>query len=137
MNFKIDKSLIYKLDFFRSEGTETNQLERKTRCRGTNDILAIHHDGSDSIYGYNTATEVKTDIKWTDKLIHSEQIKSIYILDKIIISVCPLSCSIKAYKPIKCFVVLIGELGRATRMFSFQATLSFPGIFIKVWNSHC
>ncbi|XP_023321674.1 kelch-like protein 5 isoform X2 [Eurytemora carolleeae] len=42
---------------FKSEGTETNQLERKTRCRGTNDILAIHHDGSDLIYGYNTATE--------------------------------------------------------------------------------
>ena len=72
MNFKINKSLIYTLNFFRSEGTETNQLERKTRCRGTNDILAIHHDGSDSIYGYNTATEVKTNI-------HSELIKSICI----------------------------------------------------------
>ena len=34
-----------------------NHLKRDVRCRGTNDILVIHHDACENLYGYNPDKE--------------------------------------------------------------------------------
>ena len=51
----INESIAFKS--FKSGSVVENHLKRDIRCRGTNDILAIHHDACDHLYGYNSDKE--------------------------------------------------------------------------------
>ena len=51
----IQESLAFKS--FKSVCVVGNHLKRDVRCRGTNDILVIHHDASENLYGYDQDKE--------------------------------------------------------------------------------
>lgn len=51
----IQESLAFKS--FKSVCVVGNHLKRDLRCRGTNDILVIHHDASENLYGYDQDKE--------------------------------------------------------------------------------
>ena len=42
---------------FKCGGVVGNHLQRDVRCRGSNDILVIHHDASEHLYGYDQGKE--------------------------------------------------------------------------------
>ena len=51
----VNESIAFKS--FKSGSAVENHLKRDVRCRGTNDILVIHHDACENLYGYNPDKE--------------------------------------------------------------------------------